>query len=120
MNQVLHIFRKDTRRLWIEVLISVAALGVLTWTQWRMVTPERGYDYDRWYREVLPFVITLLSWWFITVRLVHNEALVGDRQFWITRPYVWYKLLAAKILFAVLWIGLPILISQIVLLALHR
>src|ERR1019366_8950465 len=50
-------------------------------------------------------------------RVVHAETLVGDRQFWITRPYEWTKLLAAKVLFAVAWIGVPYLLAQALMLA---
>ena len=37
--------------------------------------------------------------------------------FWITRPYEWQKLLAAKVLFAVAWIGVPFLLAQSLILA---
>jgi hypothetical protein len=49
--------------------------------------------------------------------VVHAETLVGDRQFWITRPYEWKKLLAAKVLFVVVWFGVPYLLVQMYLLA---
>jgi hypothetical protein len=42
--------------------------------------------------------------------------LVGDRQFWITRPYEWKKLLAAKILFLVLFVNIPYFIVDVILL----
>jgi hypothetical protein len=46
----------------------------------------------------------------VIARLIHGEVLVGDRQFWITRPYEWAKLLAAKGLFVALFIYLPFLL----------
>ncbi|MGC4054724.1 MAG: hypothetical protein QM757_38245 [Paludibaculum sp.] len=54
------------------------------------------------------------------VRLVQGEALVGDRQFWVTRPYIWYKLLAAKGLFMRRFCRRRALISQIALLLCNR
>jgi hypothetical protein len=37
---------------------------------------------------------------------------VGDRQFWITRPYEWPKLIAAKALFLVVFLYVPLLLAQ--------
>ena len=117
MSQTLHIFRKDVRRLWVEISISLIALALVTWIEWWLCTPASN---PHWYNEVLPFVVLFFSWWFMVVRLIHGEALVGDRQFWITRPYVWYKLLAAKVLFVFAFVGVPIAISQAVLLVADR
>jgi hypothetical protein len=49
-------------------------------------------------------------------RLVHDEPPVGERQFWVTRPYQWQQLLAAKLLFLSVVLYLPLLIAQSVLL----
>jgi hypothetical protein len=117
MTQVLHIFRKDVRRLWLEISVSAVTLGLLTWTEWRLCTPE---GIPRWYNLVLPFGLLFFSWWFIVARLIQDETLVGNRQFWVTRPYIWYKLLGAKALFIVVWIGVPLLVSQVALLLLDR
>jgi hypothetical protein len=59
----------------------------------------------------LPF-----TWWFLISRVVQSESLVGDRQFWITRPYEWKKLLAAKTLMILFFINLPLFCAQIFLL----
>jgi hypothetical protein len=58
-----------------------------------------------------------LSWSFLIVRLVHGESLVGDRQFWVTRPYEWKKLLAAKLLYVVTFVNLPLLAMDAFVLA---
>ncbi len=42
---------------------------------------------------------------------------MGDRQFWITRPYRWPNLLASKALFLATWIALPLLFAEVALLA---
>src|ERR1019366_4061272 len=62
-------------------------------------------------------LLTLIGWWLLIARVVHAETLVGDRQFWITRPYEWQKLLAAKVLFAVAWIGVSYLLAEFLMLA---
>jgi hypothetical protein len=99
-----------------ELTLSLMALGVVTWVEWWLSTPAGRHP--RWSENVLPTIVLFLAWWFLVVRLIHGEALAGDRQFWITRPYVWHKLLAAKILFVFAWIALPLACSQILLIAL--
>jgi hypothetical protein len=47
---------------------------------------------------------------------VQAENLAGDRQWWVTRPYEWKKLLAGKALFAVVWIYVPVVVDQAVVL----
>jgi hypothetical protein len=34
-------------------------------------------------------VLLAISWVMLVMRAVHAEGLVGDRQFWLTRPYEW-------------------------------
>lgn len=41
---------------------------------------------------------------------------MGDRQFWVTRPYEWKKLLAAKLLFVFAFVNVPLLFLQVFLL----
>ena len=55
-------------------------------------------------------------WIFLTIRAVHGEILVGDREFWQTRPYTGVQLLAAKVLFLILCLNVPLLITEIYLL----
>jgi hypothetical protein len=116
MSQVLHIFKKDARHLWPEVLASLLLTGIFVKTY-----PQNwatGYNTSR-LPEVIANVVTVLvpvSWWVMLTRLIHSEPLVGDRQFWITRPYRWQKLLAAKFFFLSVFLYLPILIAYILLL----
>ena len=117
MRQSFCILRKDFGRLWIETVISMVALGLLTRTEWQLSTAARN---PRWYSQVLPVVAVFLSWWFLVVRLIQGEALVGERRFWVTRPYIWYKLLAAKALFIVAFVALPLVLSQMALVVLAR
>jgi hypothetical protein len=116
MNQILHIIRKDVRRHWPEILVSLGLTAVFVWYQPRkwtgQVFPVR---FVGGMLNALPALMSL-SWAFMIARLVQGESLVGDRQFWITRPYDWYKLLASKLLAILLLIHVPLLIGQIVLL----
>jgi hypothetical protein len=59
------------------------------------------------------FVILMpFSWWLLIERIVHAETLIGDRQFWITRPIDWKSLLSAKLLFLLVFLYLPFAIAQ--------
>jgi len=116
MSQILHIFRKDARHHWPEILISLALLVVYATLQPRTWTEQH---YNRAFLDTfihyLPGIL-ILSWVFLIVRIVQGETLVGDRQFWITRPYVWHRLLAAKLLSVFVFFNLPLFIVQTVLL----
>src|SRR5216684_8215741 len=120
MSQILHIFRKDAGHHWPEILMSWALTAVFVWNQ-----PRKWSDQSidiRFIAGLLNFLpaLLILSWAFLVVRLVQSESLVGDRQFWITRPYVWHKLLAAKLLSVLAFIHIPLFIGQIVLLKLGQ
>jgi len=127
MKQILHIFAKDCRHFWPEILISVALVGALVW-----IYPSTWLSKSGLYAVaggaflpgmleagVLAALLTVLvpvSWWLLIARVIHAESLVGDRQFWVTRPYEWKKLLGAKALFLVAFLYLPLLIGQCLLL----
>ena len=117
MKQILHIFSKDVRRLWIEILLSLVVIALFVW-----VIPKGWLSGPIWvlnpYQQIAGLVDLLLpvSWGLLIARLIHGEVLVGDRQFWITRPYEWPKLLAAKALFVALFVYLPFLLMGVAIL----
>jgi hypothetical protein len=116
MSQVLHIFKKDARHFWPEVLVTLVPTAFLVKTYPHMWAA--GWQTSR-LPNVLASVVTVLvpvSWWLMLTRLVHDEPLVGERQFWVTRPYRWQKLLTAKFLFLSVFLYLPILIANCLLL----
>ena len=121
MKQILHIFKKDIRRHWPEILISLAFLGFYLRVAIRnpdnMSLLARGSSLlFSWFSiESVP-VLMIIFWLFLAVRLVHGEPLIGDRQWWITKPYDWWKILAAKLLFFVVFISLPLFFAQLYLL----
>jgi hypothetical protein len=57
-----------------------------------------------------------VSWLVLIIRVIHAESLVGERQFWITRPYLWPQLLGAKALFLAAFIYVPFFLAQCILL----
>lgn len=125
MKHILHIFVKDARHQWLEILISIVvtiALVLTCHSRWSSGAMVYGASFS-----VSPFglaselpdlfvLIVPLSWWLLISPVIHEEKLVGDRQFWITRPYDWKKLLAAKVLFLIAFLYVPLLMAQCVML----
>jgi len=111
MKMVLHILLKDLRRHCWEAALLI--LATAAWA-WNLAHPNRFVWLRQ--REMLPIALFGL-WFLITIRVVQGESLVGDREFWPTRPYLWSQLLAAKAIFLVLCLNGPLLIAQLCLLA---
>ena len=115
MNQILHIFRKDVRHHWIEILLCQLALLAFCWNEVRSWSEPDVIDRNRTITEGILFLLPL-TWCFFILRIAHDESLAGDRQFWITRPYEWKKLLAEKILVVLVFLNLPLFIAGVILL----
>lgn len=118
MTQIIHIFKKDVRRHWPEILISLVLLGLYTRITLQGPPDRAAMISLGW---IMPFAelvapLMIFFWIFIGVRLVQGESLVGDRQWWVTKPYDWWKLLAAKSLFLVGFLCLPLFLVQLFLL----
>ena len=124
MNQVWNIFLKDIRHLWREGAAAILLLAVFawhdaqSWTKYHGLMATSGIGAIASFEFLAEFVDVLLpvAWALLIVRSVQSESLVGDRQFWITRPYEWPKLLTAKILFLLAFINLPLLVADLWLL----
>lgn len=127
MKQILAIFTKDARRFWPEILISLGLLAALVLTyprQWQETGAVSSGSFGLWLsaggaQGLLADALIILipiAWWILIARLIHCERLVGDTQFWITRPYTWPSLLAAKLLFLAAFVYLPFFIAQSALL----
>jgi hypothetical protein len=120
VNQILHIFKKDARHHWPEILISLALLGLSTrqelhpWQHGNALYSLRPTFSVLAGRYVTP--VTIIFWVFLIIRVVQEESLVGDRQWWVTKPYEWWKLLAAKLLFIFIFISVPLFHVQLLLL----
>lgn len=124
MKQIIHIFAKDSRHFWPEIVVSLAITAAFTWiypTHWTQNNLGGGpYLGGSTELELLANLLSLLvpvGWWLLITRVIHAESLVGNRQFWLTRPYEWKKLLGAKILFLLVYLYLPLVIAKLVLLA---
>jgi len=106
MQQAWQILRKDGFYLRREIALYFGTL-VAAW--------YLGPFHAWWlgpYEPGITEMLVMIAGAFLISRLIHADALAGDRQFWITRPYRWTSLLAAKLLFIVALIDLPVLFFQ--------
>jgi hypothetical protein len=110
VRQAIHIFRKDVRHRWPYAAAVLPLTALHAWLSCRDALHGPTSD-----GPLLQFLISVL-WSFATVSVVHGECLAGDRQFWVTRSYSWKSLLAAKLLFLAALAGLPIFVSDCVIL----
>jgi hypothetical protein len=100
MRQALHIFTKDVRCLW-WLILAVLAFTVAFATSgasWAVFG-----------------AVLVAAWIYLVERVVHEEPLPGNRQFWITRPYSWKSLVAGKALFVLAFVTLPMTIADTVI-----
>ena len=110
MSRVLTIFFKDVRHLWPQVLVffAIAALAVVTDPALRM--GNHRFEY-------LAPILEPVACWVLIAALIHEERLIGHEQYWLTRPYTWRHLVAAKALFLAVFVSLPLLVCQYITLA---
>src|SRR5215469_4872449 len=122
MNQILRILKKDVRRHWPEILISFAVLALYTD---RELQPWRNaFEVDVISRSPFFYILSeryfapalIIFWIFLVIRVVQGESLVGDRQWWTTKPYIWWQLMLAKLLFIFVFVCGPLFLVQLFLL----
>jgi len=113
MSQLLVIFRKDARRLWPGVLLGLLLLAILT------AIDNARADYIPSLEESLCNVLLPLVWCGLIIQLIHQEAPAHANPFYATRPYCWPLLIAAKLCFVLLFIHVPLLIANSVVLSAH-
>lgn len=113
MRQALHIFKKDVRHLWFEIAVAITVVVAFTFTGARRALWLADPTTNRTAAWTMVLILLPLTWWTLIARVIHAEALPGDRQFWITRPYSWKSLLGAKALFILAFINLPMFLADI-------
>jgi hypothetical protein len=124
MSQIIHIFKKDLKRFSWEIVLSILLLVLYAWCQPVLWRPFDSLRYESGNVTALRYagasmlgILLMLGWMVVLVRLIYEESLTGDRQFWVTRPYRWQSLLAAKVLFVFTVINLPLFVAQLCLVA---
>ena len=115
MSQALHIFKKDVRHLRFDIAIAISVVAAFTLVEVKHALWPVDAVYSNTAASYLALLLLPVAWWMLIGRAIHDEALPGDRQFWITRPYSWRSLLSAKLLFILAFINVPMLIAQVVI-----
>lgn len=111
MRQTVHIFKKDIHQFWKEIALVIASTTLFAAVGIRRATQPQYLELA-WSSSIL---LLPISWWLLISRVVHAEALPGSRAFWMTRPYSWRSLLAAKTLFVFAFINTPLFIADAVI-----
>jgi len=110
MKKILLIFRKDVRHLATFILTVLALQTVLAISQVRAVEIANARP------QIIQFLITFLllpfAWIFLVALLVLQEPITGENSFWVTRPYSRRGLLIAKLLFILVFLNLPLFLSD--------
>jgi hypothetical protein len=121
MDQILHIFKKDARRHWPEIVISLTLLALFTRHELKpWEHPNEASSISPLFfllslgSYITPVLVTF--WAILITRVIQDESLVGDRQWWITKPYEWWKLFLAKAFFFLVVICVPLFHVQLFLL----
>lgn len=115
MKQVWLVLWKDIRSLRLELCVYVLLL-----VSFAVAAPQVRSGQPT--NQMLAMFVTLLKvlipacWMVMIARSVHADNLLGEEQFWITRPYRWQALLGAKALFVMLCVGFPFALMQWVML----
>jgi hypothetical protein len=112
MKRILGIFGKDVRRLWPLALLFWVMLGVAA-----AIAPLPDYQSAPSFLHELPVLLTPVVCCLLVVCAIHGESLIGHEQYWLTRPYSWKHLMAAKGLLLVVFVNLPLLVCQLATLA---
>ncbi len=115
MRQALHIFKKDVRHLWFEIALAITVAAAFAFTGARRALWLVDPATNRTAAWTLVMILLPLAWWTLIARVLHDEALPGDNQFWITRPYSWKNMLGAKALFILTFINIPMLLADAVI-----
>ena len=115
MGQAIHIFKKDVRHLRFEIAIAITVAALFAFIETKHALWPVDAVYSDTPASYLALLLLPVAWWTLIGRAIHDEALPGDRQFWITRPYSWRSLLGAKLLFIFAFINLPMLVAQMVI-----
>jgi hypothetical protein len=113
---MLHIFRKDVRHLWPQILVILAlfvTFDILEILSFPLQLPETQRIDSL---SGIAMLLLTLAIWYVVALAIYQEALPGNRQFWLTKPYSRSKLLGAKVLFIVIFINVPLLLSDCIIL----
>ncbi|MBL8222802.1 MAG: hypothetical protein JNL62_26420, partial [Bryobacterales bacterium] len=109
-----HIIRKDLTGLRWQALLVLALQLSYAALHFRPLPAGPGTA-----EVVLAFLLIAVHLFFISCA-VHADAIPGDRQYWLTRPFTRTQLLSAKLILTLAVIHIPLLLSDCIILAGHQ
>lgn len=101
---------KDVRHVWRLLCVALPLMFLFAMTDIQRVVLHKSVLAATMWQ--LLYLATPLAVWGFVAALIHAEPLVGDRQYWLTRPFTWQDLTAAKGLVVLACIHLPLLVFQ--------
>jgi hypothetical protein len=112
IKRIVQIFKKDAAHLWPQILAFVATLILFAYEDPAYVRYRAGLtDFVRLLYLLLP-----LSCWLLVTSVIQQERPVGHEQYWLTRPFSRTDLLAAKTLFLLAFVIMPVFTCHAVVL----
>ena len=108
MREALHILRKDLFSLRRLIFVAAVYLAIAAWADGFAWEISRLQDIVPMLGDLL---VLILAGWMVAIA-VYAEALPGSNQSWLTRPYHRRSLLAAKLIFVLVTVNLPVLLFQ--------
>ncbi|SEG67042.1 hypothetical protein SAMN05421819_4184 [Bryocella elongata] len=111
MTQLRLIVWKDVRQLWPQLSAYALLLAMYGWGVPQTWPGSASNSFLAIFVTLLKLLL-IASQFVLITSVVHADRLVGEEQFWITRPYDWRTLLGAKLLFVVACVELPLVLMQ--------
>jgi hypothetical protein len=111
MRQALLILWKDLRHLSRHLGVYAVLLAAFAWVAPQTWPGSAPNSFVAVFVTLLKILLVASQFVLIT-SAIHADRLVGEEQFWITRPYDWRSLLGAKFLFVLACVVLPLVLMQ--------
>jgi len=115
MDRVLPLVKKDLKHLWPQIVFfwGMMATAVFFPVGGSSAGMTVGFEVRSvWSVLWLIVVLSPIACWSLVIAIVHEDRVIGDRQYWLTRPFTWRDLVAAKLLLIVCAINFPLLLLQ--------
>ena len=110
MRKIAALVRKDLRHIWPHLLAVLPLMFVFATSDLERLTRNTSILVGTAWQ--LLYLATPVAIWSLVAALIHGEPLVGDRQYWLTRPFTGYHLAAAKWIVLAICINLPLFLFQ--------
>jgi hypothetical protein len=108
MNRILPLVKKDLTHLWPQIVIFWVLMAIAAFFDFPGAVDGRSYVFI----VRLLAMLSPLACWSLVIAVIHEECVIGDRQYWLTRPFTWRHLLGAKLLVVACATNLPLFLLQ--------